>query len=136
MINLRSFGRTSRRRAMPTPHFALHSAGDGIMLVGMSATSAAKKSVAAPALSRMQLFSIEGYYALRQVLPVDEIGAEEILNWMRAERPGMRRPSGATVLLALSTAKLPRRGRGRPHGGRARHSRVGSPFLPKARPAR
>lgn len=82
-------------------------------------------------LTPVQVLCLEGYYALRQSLAPEDIGAEEIRRWIQNHKD-IRRPSGATVLLALTLAQVPHRGRGRPKGGRGRLSREGSPFLPPA----
>lgn len=89
--------------------------------------------LARPKLTRMQVVCLEGYFALLQSLPPKEIGAEEIRAWFHRCKPGMRRPSGPTVLLALVNGNVEHRPRGRPKGGRARHSREGSPLLSTTR---
>ena len=76
---------------------------------------------------------MEGYYALAQGWPAEEIGSEEIRRWI-VECKKMRPPGNTTVLLALKNSGVRHRRSGKPKGGRARLELVGSPFFRRPPP--
>lgn len=87
-------------------------------------------SFPATPLTKTELFCVEAYYALRQVLPETDIGSQEIRRYLREVR-GVRPPGTTTASGALRKAKVPHRKRGKPVGGRARLDALDAPFLPK-----
>jgi hypothetical protein len=82
---------------------------------------------------------LQGYWALYQNLPPEELGSEEILAWLDRSFPELKQqkqfPSLTLVTTVLIGHNLEHRGPGRPKGsGWARHNALsGSPLLPPAR---
>ena len=71
---------------------------------------------------------LQAYYALRRTYGPMQIGAQQIVAWIKAHEPEESLPSESLILLTLRQANIVHRPRGRP-----RHDRPtqvpGSPFL-------